>query len=49
MGVPLLAQLAIDLDTRLAGDSGTPVAAGTGPMAEAYAQLAQGMIRGGLV
>lgn len=49
MGVPLLAQLPIDLDTRLAGDSGTPVAAGEGPMAEAYGQLAQGMIRGGLV
>ncbi|MDO6731376.1 Mrp/NBP35 family ATP-binding protein [Marinovum sp. 2_MG-2023] len=49
MGVPLLAQLPIDLDTRLAGDGGTPVAAGDGPMAEAYAQLAAGLIKGGLI
>ncbi|WP_417523543.1 P-loop NTPase [Marinovum sp.] len=49
LGVPLLAQLPIDLDTRLAGDAGTPVAVGEGAMSEAYAQLAQGMIRGGLV
>ncbi|WP_375173608.1 Mrp/NBP35 family ATP-binding protein [Pseudooceanicola sp.] len=48
MGVPLLGQLPIDLDTRLAGDAGTPIAAGDGPMAEAYAQLAQGLIRGGI-
>jgi len=48
MGVPLLGQLPIDLDTRLAGDAGTPVAAGDGPMAQAYAQLAQGLIRGGI-
>lgn len=49
MGVPLLAQLPIDLDTRLAGDGGTPVAVGDGPMAEAYRQLARGLIAGGLV
>ena len=48
LGVPLLAALPIDLDTRLAGDGGTPVAAGDGPMAQAYAQLAQGLIRGGM-
>ena len=48
LGVPLLAQLPIDLDTRLAGDAGTPVAAGEGPMAEAYARLAQGLIKGGI-
>lgn len=48
MGVPLLAQLPIDLDTRLGGDAGTPVAAGDGPMAEAYARLAEGLVRGGL-
>ncbi|MGY3439453.1 MULTISPECIES: Mrp/NBP35 family ATP-binding protein [unclassified Marinovum] len=49
MAVPLLAQLPIDLDTRLAGDGGTPIAAGSGPMAEAYAQLAQGLIRSGII
>lgn len=47
--MPLLAQLPIDLDTRLAGDGGTPVALGEGAMAEAYAQLAERLIRSGLV
>ena len=48
IGVPLLAQLPIDLDTRLAGDGGTPIAAGDTPMAEAYARLADRLIRGGM-
>ena len=48
MGVPLLGALPIDLDTRLAGDGGTPVAAGEGPMAEAYARIAEGLIKGGM-
>ena len=48
MGVPLLGQLPIDLDTRLAGDAGTPIAAGDGPMADAYARLARGLIDGGI-
>ncbi|MEM8578486.1 MAG: Mrp/NBP35 family ATP-binding protein [Pseudomonadota bacterium] len=48
LGVPLLGALPIDLATRLAGDSGTPVAAGDGPMADAYAQLARGLIAGGI-
>lgn len=48
MGVPLLGNLPIDLETRLAGDGGTPVAAGDGPMAQAYAQIADGLIRGGM-
>ncbi|WP_425039606.1 Mrp/NBP35 family ATP-binding protein [Primorskyibacter sp. S187A] len=48
MGVPILGQLPIDLDTRLAGDSGTPVAAGDGSMAEAYARLADRLIQGGM-
>ncbi|MEN8660581.1 Mrp/NBP35 family ATP-binding protein [Marivita sp.] len=47
-GVPLLAQLPLDLDTRLAGDGGEPIAAGDGPMAEAYAKLADGLIKGGM-
>ncbi|WP_418594402.1 P-loop NTPase [Ponticoccus sp. (in: a-proteobacteria)] len=49
LGVPLLAQLPIDLDTRLGGDGGVPVATGSGAMAEAYARLADRMIAGGLV
>ena len=48
LGLPLLAALPLDLDTRLSGDGGTPVAAGEGPMAEAYARLAQGLIGGGM-
>ncbi|EAQ02924.1 Putative Mrp (Multidrug resistance-associated proteins) family protein [Pseudooceanicola batsensis HTCC2597] len=48
LGVPLLAQLPIDLDTRLSGDAGTPIAAGDGPMAEAYGRLAEGLVRGGM-
>ena len=49
LGLPLLAQLPIDLDTRLAGDSGAPVALGDSAMAEAYGALAQRLIAGGLV
>ena len=47
MGVPLLAALPIDLDTRLGGDAGTPIAAGNSPMAEAYATLAARLIAEG--
>ncbi|WP_305972087.1 MULTISPECIES: Mrp/NBP35 family ATP-binding protein [unclassified Mameliella] len=49
IGVPLLAQLPIDLDTRLGGDGGTPVAMGDGPISQAYAQLADRLIQGGIV
>ena len=48
IGVPLLGALPIDLDTRLAGDSGTPIAEGDGPMAQAYAKIAKGLIEGGV-
>ena len=44
LGVPLLASLPIDLDTRLAGDGGTPIAAGEGAAARAYADLAEKLI-----
>ncbi|MGR3480195.1 Mrp/NBP35 family ATP-binding protein [Salipiger marinus] len=49
LGLPVLADLPIDLDTRLAGDAGTPVALGEGPMAQAYATLARRMIDTGVV
>lgn len=45
LGVPLLAALPIDLNTRLGGDGGTPVAAGEGPIADAYMKLAEGLIK----
>ncbi|MCC7321771.1 MAG: Mrp/NBP35 family ATP-binding protein [Rubellimicrobium sp.] len=48
LGVPLLGTLPIDLETRLAGDAGTPVAAGEGPMAAAWRQIARGLIAGGM-
>ncbi|MCO6381424.1 Mrp/NBP35 family ATP-binding protein [Oceanicola sp. 502str15] len=48
MNVPLLAQLPLELDTRLGGDKGVPVAAGEGSAAEAYAALAKGLVEGGM-
>jgi ATP-binding protein involved in chromosome partitioning len=48
LGLPFLGALPIDLDTRLAGDAGTPIAAGDGPAARAYAQIAEGLIRDGM-
>ncbi|KIC15905.1 Mrp/NBP35 family ATP-binding protein [Leisingera sp. ANG-Vp] len=48
LGLPLLGALPIDLETRLAGDSGTPVAAGEGAMAQAYARIAEGLVKGGM-
>ncbi|MEM9756014.1 MAG: Mrp/NBP35 family ATP-binding protein [Pseudomonadota bacterium] len=48
LGLPFLAALPISLETRLAGDAGVPVAAGSGPMAEAYATLADRFIGGGM-
>ncbi|MEM9436821.1 MAG: Mrp/NBP35 family ATP-binding protein [Pseudomonadota bacterium] len=46
--VPFLGALPIDLDTRLAGDGGVPIAAGDGPMAQAYAALADRLVKGGM-
>lgn len=46
--VPFLGALPLDLDTRLAGDAGTPIAAQDGPMADAYSALARRMIDGGM-
>ncbi|SMX37880.1 Mrp/NBP35 family ATP-binding protein [Octadecabacter ascidiaceicola] len=48
IGAPFLGALPLDLDTRLAGDAGTPIAAGEGPMAQAYATLAKRLIDGGM-
>jgi ATP-binding protein involved in chromosome partitioning len=49
MGLPFLGALPIDLETRLAGDAGTPIAAGDGPMAAIYATLAQRLIDSSIV
>ncbi len=48
LGVPFLGELPLDLDVRLAGDAGTPIAAGEGPIAGAYARLADRLVAGGL-
>ncbi|MEP2717885.1 Mrp/NBP35 family ATP-binding protein [Pseudophaeobacter sp.] len=48
LGLPLLGALPIDLETRLAGDAGAPVAIGDGPIAKAYAQIASGLVAGGM-
>ncbi|MBK5932876.1 ATP-binding protein involved in chromosome partitioning [Rhodovulum imhoffii] len=48
IGVPFLGELPLALEVRQGGDAGAPVAAGDGPLAEAYARLAEGMVRGGV-
>jgi len=46
--LPFLGEIPLSLDVRIAGDGGTPIAAGEGPVAEAYAQLADRLIKGGM-
>ncbi len=48
LGVPFLGELPLHLDVRLGGDGGVPVAAGEGPLADAYAALARGLVAGGM-
>jgi ATP-binding protein involved in chromosome partitioning len=48
LGLPLLAALPIDLETRIGGDEGRPVAMGDSPVAEAYARLADRLVQGGM-
>jgi len=48
LGLPFLGALPLDLDVRLAGDSGVPVAAGQGPAAEAYATIARRLLETGV-
>lgn len=48
LGLPFLGEIPLNLEVRLAGDSGTPVAVGDGPVAEAFARLAQRLIGGGM-
>ena len=44
LGIPLLAEIPLALDVRLAGDAGRPVALDDGPVAEAYGRLAARLI-----
>ena len=48
LDLPFLGELPLALEVRVAGDSGTPIAAGDGPTAEAYARLAARLVAGGL-
>ncbi len=48
LGLPFLGELPLSLDVRLAGDSGTPIAAGEGPISEAYSRLAHRLVAGGM-
>ncbi len=48
IGAPLLAQLPLSLDVRLAGDAGTPVALTQGEMAQAYRSLAADLVARGI-
>jgi ATP-binding protein involved in chromosome partitioning len=48
LDLPFLGELPLALDVRLAGDAGTPIAAGEGPLADAYARLATRLVAGGM-
>jgi len=48
LDLPFLGELPLSLDVRIAGDAGTPIAAGEGPMADAYARLAHRLVAGGM-
>lgn len=47
LGVPFLGDIPLDLEVRLSGDRGVPVAAGAGPVSDAYARLARNLIEAG--
>ncbi len=48
LGLPFLGELPLALEVREAGDAGTPVAAGEGAQARAYAELAEKLIEKGV-
>lgn len=48
MGVPLLGQIPLSLDVRLAGDAGAPVALTDGSVSDSYKHLAARLIGGGM-
>ncbi len=48
LDLPFLGELPLALDVRVAGDSGTPIAATDSPLAEPYARLARRLIEGGM-
>lgn len=48
LGLPFLGEIPLDIDIRLAGDSGTPIAATDSVLAEAYAKIAARLVAGGM-
>ncbi|MBU3028692.1 Mrp/NBP35 family ATP-binding protein [Paracoccus marinaquae] len=48
LGLPFLGEIPLQLEVRLAGDSGRPVALGEGEIAQAYARLAARLIEQGV-
>lgn len=48
LGVPFLGEIPLSLDVRVAGDSGTPIAASDSSAGQAYADLARRLIGGGM-
>ncbi|MBA3910084.1 MAG: sodium:proton antiporter, partial [Rhodobacter sp.] len=48
LDLPFLGELPLALDVRLAGDSGTPIAATASPLAAPYLALAERLIAGGM-
>ena len=48
LDLPFLGEIPLSLDVRVAGDAGVPIAAGEGPIAEAFARLAARLVAGGM-
>lgn len=48
LNLPFLGEIPLQLEVRLAGDAGRPVALGEGAVADAYARLADRLIKGGM-
>jgi ATP-binding protein involved in chromosome partitioning len=48
LGLPFLGEIPLELDIRVAGDGGTPIAATDSPMAAHYATIAAQLIKDGL-
>jgi ATP-binding protein involved in chromosome partitioning len=48
LGLPFLGSLPIDLETRIAGDGGVPIATGDSAMAQAYGTMAVRLVAGGM-
>ena len=48
LNLPFLGELPLNLEVRLAGDAGTPIAATDSPLAEPYLRLARRLIDGGM-